>query len=300
MAERDEYMARPPHINNNVAKANHWGEGWPACEEHDPPLKSVLPLHFPHDTVKVRSEIAELVSVLFEATEKAHGYHIRDGATWGYDCRAVLDLHGNPTNTPSNHSWGLAVDVNSDTNPRQLTFQSDLPLAVVPMWWDCGFYWGGWYRNSPYDPMHFEYIHPATAVPGHLAKARNHLIGGFMPLHDDTDGRALIWRIHGILDMADPVDNHAGNPNEPNKLAQAITQAADRAKQAADAANHAQEAAEQAAEAAQAAQRAAEHPPPLDEAVLEATLERVVRRVLTAAKTEPQQTAPRQGDGSGV
>jgi hypothetical protein len=309
MAELEEYMARPHGVDNNVAKANGWGDGWPACEgDHDPPLKYVLPDHFVHDPVQVRSEIHELVTVLIEATQNTYAYPVRDRATWGYLCRSILDIHGDPIGKPSNHSWGLAVDINSDTNPRQFTFESDLPVAVIPMWWNCGFYWGGWYRgHTPYDPMHFEYIHPKTKVPEHLAKARDYLIGDFMPLRDDKDGKALIYRVQGILDMAETVDIELpGHHNEPNKLALAITRASDDAKHAVEAATKAEDAAKQAAEAAKAARQAAEHPAPIDEKVLEATLERVVRRVLTATKSEAdtkaeteQRAAPRQGDGTG-
>jgi hypothetical protein len=38
----------------------------------------------------------------------------------------------------------------------------------------------------------------------------------------DADQRALIWRVAGILNMAETLDNHAGNPREPNQLARMI------------------------------------------------------------------------------
>jgi hypothetical protein len=121
--------------------------------------------------VMVRREIAPLVATLLEATEKRHGYDVKAGQTWGYACRAIRGRR-----TPSNHSWGLALDINSLTNPMGTTFRSNMPPAMVTMWWSCGFYWGGWYRSRP-DAMHFEYIGRPGDVARHLAIARNHLAG---------------------------------------------------------------------------------------------------------------------------
>jgi hypothetical protein len=121
--------------------------------------------------VFVRREIAALAATLLEATEKRHGYDVKDGQTWGYACRAIRG-----TRTASNHSWGLALDINSLTNPMGATFRSNLPPAVVAMWWSCGFFWGGWYRSRP-DAMHFEYVGRPADVAGHLAIARTHLSG---------------------------------------------------------------------------------------------------------------------------
>jgi hypothetical protein len=121
--------------------------------------------------VFVRKEIAPLVAVLLDATERRYGYDVKDGQTWGYACRPIRG-----TRTPSNHSWGLALDINARTNPMGSTFRSDLPPAVVALWWSCGFYWGGWYRSRP-DAMHFEYVGRPADVAGHLAIARRHLAG---------------------------------------------------------------------------------------------------------------------------
>jgi hypothetical protein len=121
--------------------------------------------------VLVRREIAPLVAMLLEATERRYGYNVKAGQTWGYACRPIRG-----SRTPSNHSWGLALDINAQTNPMSATFRSDLPPGVVAMWWSCGFYWGGWYRGRP-DAMHFEYVGRPADVAGHLAIARKHLAG---------------------------------------------------------------------------------------------------------------------------
>jgi hypothetical protein len=122
--------------------------------------------------VYVRKEIALLVATLFEASEKKHGYDIKPGQTWGYANRPIRG-----TNKPSNHSWGLAVDINSLANPMGRTFVSDLPPGMVAMWTSCHMGWGGYFRSRP-DAMHFEYLGRPGDVAADLATARRHLAGG--------------------------------------------------------------------------------------------------------------------------
>lgn len=66
---------------------------------------------------------------------------------------------------------------------------------------------------------------------GHLSVLANHLaddgapwqIGDLpMPLMDDSDFRALAWRVEGLLTQRDSVDNHAGAV-EANELARTLT-----------------------------------------------------------------------------
>ena len=109
-------------------------------------------------TVNVRKELAPLVKELMRRTE-AMGYDI--GAnTWGYNCRYVRGS----TTTVSNHAYGRAIDINSESNPMSTTFQSNIPPAVVRMWINHGFYWGGHY-STRYDTMHFEYVGTLAQIP---------------------------------------------------------------------------------------------------------------------------------------
>ena len=140
--------------------------------------------------VYVRREIAPLVATLFEATEKRHGYDIKPGQTWGYAYRPIRG-----TQTASNHSWGLAVDINSLANPMGATFKSDMPPAMVAMWWACGFYWGGWYSRRP-DAMHFEYLRRPGDVAADLATARRHL---------SSDGRQVPVLQGPVLRLTHPL-----------------------------------------------------------------------------------------------
>jgi hypothetical protein len=75
-----------------------------------------------------------------------------------FNARLIKRPKGGPTQTPSNHSFGTAFDINSDFNPQGKT-----PLAVgkrgsvrelVPIFEKHGFKWGGGFATP--DGMHFE------------------------------------------------------------------------------------------------------------------------------------------------
>ncbi|MEV6966462.1 M15 family metallopeptidase [Hamadaea sp. NPDC051192] len=267
MPPRDAYMKRPHGVSLDRAQQNGWGPGWPNCQK-----SKIVELSAGGVKVSVRRELAELVGLLLTATVVLHRYRLKAHATGGYNCRSIRNK-----NTPSNHSWGLAVDLNWNDNPFQKPFKSDLPVEVIPLWWNCGFYWGGWYSTKP-DPMHFEYVFTPADVPRHVRKAKELI----MPFRDDGDARALIFRVEGLLAMRETIDNHVNNPHEPNKLTAVVNAIAMDAKGARASAGDAAAAARLAAESARAAQTAAEaaQAAVLDPAALEALLERVVRRVL--------------------
>jgi hypothetical protein len=103
--------------------------------------------------VKVRKEIAELVRLLLNECER-RGYRLKQKSTGGFNCRPIAD--SKPLRA-SNHSWGLAVDLNWHDNPMQMTLKTDIPPWMVQFMWAFGFFWGGWY-NGEKDPMHFEFV----------------------------------------------------------------------------------------------------------------------------------------------
>lgn len=162
-----------PHAGKarNNASARGWGSGWPDCAWDRMKIVERAGVR-----VSVRQHLAPLVAALFQLTEKL-GYNIRAagdgecGGTWGMACRAIRG-----TSTASNHSWGLAVDINAPCNPMSTQFISDIPPDVVHAWEACGFYWGGRYSHR-HDPMHFEYIGRPQDVKGHLRKALRMLEG---------------------------------------------------------------------------------------------------------------------------
>ena len=101
----------------------------------------------------VRSELQPLVQELMRRTV-AMGYTLRAADTGAYNCRFI-----GGTRTPSNHAYGRAIDINWQSNPQSSTFTSNIPPAVVRMWINHGFYWGGHYTYpTKYDTMHFEYM----------------------------------------------------------------------------------------------------------------------------------------------
>ena len=55
---------------------------------------------------------------------------------------------------PSRHAWGMAIDINTDTNP--LGGVPQMNCAVVRIFRKWGFAWGG--NFWPADGMHFEYV----------------------------------------------------------------------------------------------------------------------------------------------
>ncbi|WP_336251184.1 M15 family metallopeptidase, partial [Stomatohabitans albus] len=96
-----------------------------------------------------------------------HGYRIRPGVTGAYNFRRIRGGRG-----WSNHSWGLALDVNWDKNPMTTPLKTDMPKAMVdeikairtvdglPV-----FRWGGDYTGRK-DAMHFELM----VTPKELAR----------------------------------------------------------------------------------------------------------------------------------
>lgn len=133
------------------AQDRRWGRGWPYCSEAGALQKTVTLIN--GIKITVRQEIAELTRCLLNYC-LARGYQIRPADTGGYNCRPIRN--SDPPR-PSNHSWGLAIDVNWTTNV-QYTTQTDIPLWMVSLLWAYGFYWGGWYVRGSEDPMHFEFI----------------------------------------------------------------------------------------------------------------------------------------------
>ena len=56
---------------------------------------------------------------------------------------------------PSTHSWGIAIDLNPNTNAMGTAGDMDLRLAAL--FETYGFVWGGRWAGKGKDPMHFQY-----------------------------------------------------------------------------------------------------------------------------------------------
>jgi hypothetical protein len=56
---------------------------------------------------------------------------------------------------PSAHSWGIAIDLNSETNQQGTKGSMDANLVAV--FQSAGFTWGGDWEGKTRDPVHFQF-----------------------------------------------------------------------------------------------------------------------------------------------
>lgn len=146
-----------PVLGSNSWRLDAWG---PACELET----SAVPIYAGGPKVQVRKEVAEAVLKL-GAVFLAHSYIVR--RIGGYNCRKIT---GGSVMSP--HAWGIAVDVNDDTNPYRLDrLVTDMPAPMIQdvlairtrlgiQVWRWGGNWDGRPEtpHSNYDAMHFELV----------------------------------------------------------------------------------------------------------------------------------------------
>lgn len=151
------------------AQDQGWGPGWPNCQESL--WVFVTPRGLEHVSFgRVHRRVRELVERLIQESHQ-RGYVFKDGQCWGAVCRAIRG-----TSTPSNHSWGLALDFNSLENPLGSTGGWDIPKWMPELWWEYGFFWGGNYQGRK-DAMHFEFVFSPEIADRMLRKARANGLG---------------------------------------------------------------------------------------------------------------------------
>lgn len=151
-----------------------WGDPRSATFERDNivlvkigpfPKKGKLKSGHPEVKFRVHKDIAYLLQGAVTEAITVHGYRL-DGPQlddWGYICRPIRGYETKYRVTRSlrylsNHSWGLAVDINSINNPmaaKGKPMRSDLSPPVIECFRRWGFSWGGDY-TSRRDPMHWE------------------------------------------------------------------------------------------------------------------------------------------------
>lgn len=142
-----------------------WGSGFPNCQE-----EKIVTLKVSDLRLAVRREMAPLVALLVKRLEKARGKKFGASTSFGFACRAIAG-----TQTPSNHSFGLALDLDAPENPQltaeqhrqphslRKTFpggrvlRSTMPMEAEAIAERLGFRWGGTFLTKP-DPMHFEFM----------------------------------------------------------------------------------------------------------------------------------------------
>ena len=186
------------------ADARGWGRGWPECDRSSWVPLSILSaqgrlVHLPSHRIKsrggeltfeeevefpgsVRAELHELVSLLLQVSERRGFINLQPGWCWGGGCRAIKRSDGTLTDTPSNHSWGLALDINAPENVFGGATHT-IPPAMARLWNTYGFRWGGDYPGTK-DWMHFEFMGTPADAKAMTTRAREELaeeVGGLTP-----------------------------------------------------------------------------------------------------------------------
>jgi hypothetical protein len=158
------------NLDSSLSAAQRgWGSGWPYCSSHM--MESFVfsgqngGIAFP---AGLRIEVIDLCVALLTETEE-RGYLMHPGWCWGYGCRAIRG-----TSVPSNHSWGLAVDLNAPVNPLG-AISWEMPAWVGPLWNEYGWRWGGNYSGRK-DAMHFEFMGTPADAAAMTAKAKEMLV----------------------------------------------------------------------------------------------------------------------------
>jgi hypothetical protein len=181
---------------SGTPQLRRWGTGWPNGQG-----SIMVPVVWSNGASPaggVRTEIADLVKILGDETIR-RGYAPRTGWCWGYDNRAIAG-----TNIPSNHSWGLAVDINAPTNPRQPTLRTDMPSWMPKLWNAYGFRWGGDYpAGIDKDAMHYEFMGDPLQAAAATAQARfdllhrqtSHAPGDAMLITRNDNGTLSYWLV---------------------------------------------------------------------------------------------------------
>lgn len=194
-------------VRRTNANRRGWGPGWPDCQTRKMKRFEANRIARP-----IRAEVAELITFLMKASN-ALGYDIRhadepDGGCGTFVCRAIKN---SDPQVASNHSWGLAIDQNTKSNPMSKTWRSTTPPKIVELWESAGWYWGGRYPVPAwyYDNMHFEYMGRPEDVAQDLknAEAAFKRLGGttlypVLRLNDENRAmvRAMQYRLtkHGV------------------------------------------------------------------------------------------------------
>ena len=159
---------------SRTAAQRGWGAGWPSCRGAKTAGTAIVTGDRSGTRFSVHKRIARLVDLLIDETER-RGYLLIPGQCGGYNCRAI-----GGTTSPSNHSWGLAIDLNWGQNPMRRPLRTNMPRWVIELWARYGFAWGGDYDGTP-DPMHLEFMGNPADADAMTALAVRELLGQAPP-----------------------------------------------------------------------------------------------------------------------
>lgn len=165
---------------SKTALQRGWGPGWPSCSGITAfGGTAVVTADISGTRISVNKRIARLVDLLLDETER-RGYRLRPGVCGGYNCRQISG-----TNVASNHSWGLATDLNWDVNPYVQPRRTDMPAWMPLLWNRYGFAWGGNYNGNgargKADSMHYEFMGTPEQADQMTALALKELTGAPTP-----------------------------------------------------------------------------------------------------------------------
>jgi hypothetical protein len=153
------------------AQQRGWGPGWPANRQASMVDLVVNGTHFP---AGAHQYIAPLTEILLTESVERHFIELVNGWCWGYANRPIKLPNGGSSGTASNHSWGLALDLNAPVNPFGGNAHQ-IPAAMGALWNAYGFRWGGNYSGTR-DWMHFEFMGTPAEARSMLAKAEEDLV----------------------------------------------------------------------------------------------------------------------------
>ena len=132
----------------SAASSRGWGRGWPTNRASE--MKTVTaPSGARWD---VHRDVAPILQRIVNEAEQ-RGYRFQKGPRdtvddWGYANRTIRG-----TRVPSNHSWGLAIDIDAQDYPQGQRRKVP-PQWLIDLFRAYRWEWGGW---SYADPMHFEF-----------------------------------------------------------------------------------------------------------------------------------------------
>jgi hypothetical protein len=133
------------------ASSRGWGRGWP---QNNAAKCTTVVSSLSRTAFMVRREVAPILKWLIDEVER-RGFLIDHGPRdvnddWSFNNRPIAG-----TRIPSNHSWGLAVDINAQDYPQGQRSKRP-PQWVIDLFqkysWHNGVDW-----SNP-DPMHFEFM----------------------------------------------------------------------------------------------------------------------------------------------
>jgi len=202
--------------------------GWGNPDAPNYREKNIVKLDVPGvDTLYVHRAIAYLAEQFIKELREKYNYSIAKGRDdWGYANRNIF-INGRDTGRKSNHSWGLALDLNATANPVSYDgrVHTNLPKNIIEIAAKFGFFWGGNYSASSYrDPMHFEFLGTPAEAVSLTAKVRranakrtptyrdsSRLRGRFVVVRDGEGWLELAERLYGRREWYPIIRN--ANPN---------------------------------------------------------------------------------------